>query len=110
MIGMSQERLAHCLGITFQQIQKYEKGLNRVSVGRLSQIAETLGVRSTFFLTDEASETGSDPAEAWSREAFDLVHAFEAIKSTAMRRAVLDLAKAAAGQVSSTREAGRSSS
>jgi transcriptional regulator with XRE-family HTH domain len=48
-IGMSQEKLGEALGITFQQVQKYEKGTNRVSVSRLHQIAETLGVPLSYF-------------------------------------------------------------
>ena len=48
-LGMSQEKLGEALGITFQQVQKYEKGTNRVSVSRLHHIAETLGVPLTYF-------------------------------------------------------------
>jgi transcriptional regulator with XRE-family HTH domain len=46
--GMSQEKLAEALGLTFQQIQKYEKGTNRISASRLSQISDVLGVAVTF--------------------------------------------------------------
>ena len=46
---MSQSQLADALGITFQQIQKYEKGINRISAGRLFEIANLLGVPITFF-------------------------------------------------------------
>jgi transcriptional regulator with XRE-family HTH domain len=48
-VGMSQEKLGEALGITFQQVQKYEKGTNRVSVSRLHQIAESLGVPLSYF-------------------------------------------------------------
>ena len=44
LLGMSQERLGESMGLTFQQVQKYEKGVNRVGAGRLTKIAEVLGV------------------------------------------------------------------
>ena len=49
LLGMSQERLGHALELTFQQIQKYEKGSNRIGASRLNQIAKTLGVPVSFF-------------------------------------------------------------
>ncbi|MBB5074007.1 transcriptional regulator with XRE-family HTH domain [Bartonella callosciuri] len=51
-LGMSQKQLGSQLGITFQQIQKYEKGLNRVGAGRLKEIADILDVPISFFYTD----------------------------------------------------------
>jgi transcriptional regulator with XRE-family HTH domain len=48
-IGMSQERLGEILGLTFQQVQKYEKGMNRVGAGRLVEVAEALGVTVGYF-------------------------------------------------------------
>ncbi len=50
MLKMSQKTLGHYLGVTFQQIQKYEKGLNRVSAGRLKEISDILNVPLAFFL------------------------------------------------------------
>lgn len=52
LLGISQERLADEVGITFQQVQKYERGLNRVSAGRLWKIAKTLGVPVSFFFEE----------------------------------------------------------
>ncbi|RUY60953.1 XRE family transcriptional regulator, partial [Mesorhizobium sp. M7A.F.Ca.CA.001.13.1.1] len=52
MLGMSQEKLGENLGITFQQIQKYEKGTNRVGASRLQAIASILGVPVAFFFED----------------------------------------------------------
>lgn len=49
---MSQEKLAEALGITFQQVQKYEKGLNRISAGRLREISDTLGREVTWFFEE----------------------------------------------------------
>jgi transcriptional regulator with XRE-family HTH domain len=62
-VGMSQEKLGEALGITFQQVQKYEKGTNRVSVSRLHQIAESLGVPLSYFYeggTSGAAGKGDD--------------------------------------------------
>ncbi|MEX6505812.1 helix-turn-helix domain-containing protein [Jiella sp. M17.18] len=53
--GLSQEKLAEALGITFQQVQKYEKGMNRVSAGRLREIADTLGRDITWFFEEMPS-------------------------------------------------------
>ena len=49
LIGMSQEKLGNALGLTFQQVQKYEKGTNRISASRLQQISETLNIPLSFF-------------------------------------------------------------
>ncbi|WP_086008798.1 helix-turn-helix domain-containing protein, partial [Nitrospirillum viridazoti] len=58
LLGMSQSDLARALGITFQQVQKYERGSNRVSVGKLYRLAEILDVPLTFFFDD--LESGAD--------------------------------------------------
>ncbi len=55
-MGLSQKELGSYLGVSFQQIQKYEKGLNRVSAGRLQEIANILEVPITFFYTDIATK------------------------------------------------------
>jgi transcriptional regulator with XRE-family HTH domain len=52
LLGMSQEKLGDAIGLTFQQVQKYEKGANRVSASRLQQISDVLGVPVTFFFDD----------------------------------------------------------
>src|SRR3989344_398968 len=51
--SMSQQRLGNALGVTFQQVQKYEKGVNRISAGRLEQIAKLFGVPVSFYFADE---------------------------------------------------------
>ena len=58
MLSMSQERLAEQLGLTFQQVQKYEKGINRISAGRLQQLSRILDVSISFFF-----ENASEPAD-----------------------------------------------
>src|SRR5256884_8506279 len=60
---MSQTDLANALGVTFQQVQKYEKGVNRVGSGRLQQIAETLGVTTAFFF-DGAAAGGASKVDS----------------------------------------------
>ena len=59
LVGMSQERLGDLLGITFQQVQKYEKGSNRVSASRLYQISRVLGVQVQYFYDDLKEDDGS---------------------------------------------------
>jgi transcriptional regulator with XRE-family HTH domain len=58
LVGMSQEKLGELLGITFQQVQKYEKGSNRVSASRLYQISRVLGVPVQFFYDELKEEDG----------------------------------------------------
>jgi len=57
LLGMSQEKLADVLGLTFQQVQKYEKGVNRIGAGRLQQIAEALDVSVSYFYEDVSRES-----------------------------------------------------
>jgi transcriptional regulator with XRE-family HTH domain len=103
--GLSQTDLGRSLGITFQQVQKYEKGANRVGAGRLTRIAEVLGVPVAFFFGDHASAGKSDDAsEALgfleTAGAVRLVKAYAQIDDTDVRRALVDLAESiAAGKV-----------
>jgi transcriptional regulator with XRE-family HTH domain len=100
-IGMSQEKLGDVLGITFQQIQKYEKGTNRVGAARLQAIADALGVPVSFFFEQRGTGDSSDPPSGiqdllTSREGIELARAFLKIENPAMRRALVDMARAAA--------------
>jgi transcriptional regulator with XRE-family HTH domain len=104
LIGMNQETLAKALDLTFQQVQKYEGGANRVSASRLSQIAEVLGVPITYFFSD--LETGGeepDTRELQARErlqrpeTIELIRSYYGIADQALRQQFLDLVKAAAG-------------
>jgi len=102
-LGMSQEKLGEQLGITFQQIQKYEKGTNRVGASRLQAISEILEVPVSFFF-EEAP--GSSVVEGLaeneinyidfcsSTEGVQLMRAFTHIKDPKVRRKIIDLAKA----------------
>lgn len=65
MLGMSQEKLAEACGVTFQQVQKYEKGTNRISASRLAQISSALGVAPAYFFpeTEEAISSADKISE-----------------------------------------------
>lgn len=95
MIGMTQQQLADKVGIKFQQIQKYETGMNRVSASRLWDIADSLGVTISFFF--EGLLEGSPAAQADNdmmadKEALELVRSYYAIPE-AQRRRLFDLAR-----------------
>jgi transcriptional regulator with XRE-family HTH domain len=98
MLGMSQERLADALGLTFQQVQKYEKGVNRIGASRLLQIAGILDVGIEFFFEGlpglRAGGFSSDSlmAEFLTRSESDrLVRGFLRLKDDEARRKVADL-------------------
>jgi transcriptional regulator with XRE-family HTH domain len=106
MLGMSQENLGENLGITFQQIQKYEKGTNRVGASRLQAIASILGVPVAFFFEDapgQESVSGRGFAEdastafavefCGSPEGLQLNRAFVKIADAKVRRRIIDLVK-----------------
>ncbi|GJD59426.1 helix-turn-helix domain-containing protein [Methylobacterium dankookense] len=110
--GMSQTMLAHALGISFQQVQKYETGKNRIGAGRLRAIADRLGVPvSVFFAEDlDDSEEGiSSLAALQESGALALLQAYEAISDEETRREVLNLVQAAARLWQGTESAGTDS-
>src|SRR2546421_4929228 len=82
LLGMNQETLANALGLTFQQVQKYEGGANRVSASRLSQIANILGVPISYFFNDLEPD-GGEPSQrdAESRERLQRPETIELIRS-----------------------------
>jgi transcriptional regulator with XRE-family HTH domain len=106
MLGMSQEKLGDNLGITFQQIQKYEKGTNRVGASRLQAIATILNVPPAFFFEDlsghQAGAAGGLAEDASTMSAMDFVtsaeglqlnRAFVRISDPKVRRRIIDLVK-----------------
>jgi len=103
LIGMNQETLANALDLTFQQVQKYEGGANRVSASRLSQIAGVLGVPISYFFND-LDPDGADPSrrevEARERlqrpETIELIRSYYAIADQEIRRQFLEMVKAVA--------------
>lgn len=109
MLGMSQEKLGENLGITFQQIQKYEKGTNRVGASRLQAIASILSVPVSFFFEDAPGQDGAvrgfaeDNAMALAAEfcstpeGLQLNRAFVKVADPKVRRRIIDLVKSLAG-------------
>jgi transcriptional regulator with XRE-family HTH domain len=111
MLGMSQEKLGEHLGITFQQIQKYEKGTNRIGASRLQAIARVLSVPPAFFFEDApgvmpvAGNQGFDEPQSASyvvdflssSEGLSLNKSFVRIKDSKTRKKIVDLVRAIAG-------------
>ena len=103
MLGMSQEKLGEALGLTFQQIQKYEKGTNRVGASRIKQISEILQVPVSFLF--EGGPAGITTGESFSEDAspsyisdflatsegLALTRAFTSIGDSKLRRTIVDL-------------------
>lgn len=107
LMGLSQERLGELLGLTFQQIQKYERGANRLGASRLYEAARALDVEVGFFfdeLHDGIGGLAEAPApylpEAMApdgrRDSLELMRAYERIEDPELRRRVLELVRAIA--------------
>lgn len=110
MLGMSQEKLGEAIGLTFQQVQKYERGANRVGASRLFELSRVLDVPVSFFFDDMPSETamrssrshaGEDDAPIdldpmAKRETLELVRAYYRIGESGVRKKVFELTKALA--------------
>jgi transcriptional regulator with XRE-family HTH domain len=113
LLGISQEKLGERLGLTFQQVQKYEKGVNRIGASRLFDLAQVLGVSVQFFYDDApAGEVGMGASPGLAdragdsyifdflntREGLELNKAFARITDPKARRAILDLVRSLAGE------------
>ena len=116
LIGMSQEKLGELLGLTFQQVQKYEKGANRIGASRLFDISTILGVPVSYFFDDlpntdtsvrktpgVAAATDVDAGPYMmefvsSAEGFQLVRAFTKITDPRVRKRMLELVKSLTGE------------
>jgi transcriptional regulator with XRE-family HTH domain len=109
MLGMSQEKLGDALNLTFQQVQKYEKGANRISASRLQQAAHILQVPISFFFDGGPATNGkptgqqSVPSPAFvstflaTADGLALVKAFTTIKDAKIRRSIVLLVKQITG-------------
>lgn len=102
LMNMSQEKLGDALGITFQQVQKYEKGVNRISASRLQQISQTLQVPPSFFFQETSGKNGAEVDAALDQsgavtdflstaEGIQLNRAFARIPDPKVRRKIIDL-------------------
>jgi len=113
MLGMSQEKLGDALGLTFQQVQKYEKGINRIGASRLFELSRVLGVPVQFFYDDAPLGTPAQAATPGfaerspdshvfeflsSREGLELNRAFSRITDPKVRKSVLDLVRSLADE------------
>jgi transcriptional regulator with XRE-family HTH domain len=110
MLGMSQEKLGDALGLTFQQVQKYEKGTNRIGASRLQQISQILQVPVAFFFEgvpgefEPAPGTQEAPSPAYvsdflaTSDGLSLTKAFMRIKDAKLRRRIVDLVQQMAGE------------
>ena len=104
LLGMNQETLAQRLGLTFQQVQKYESGANRISASRLSELAKILEVEVEFFfsgLTPEETEPTAEELQLreylQSPETLELIRLYYAIPDSNIRRSLIAMVKAVAG-------------
>lgn len=113
LAGMSQEKLGEFLGLTFQQVQKYEQGKNRIGASRLHAISQVLGVPVQFFYDELDGNTAAQHAGPGfpeppqqnfvtsfigTREGLELNKAFVRIPDAAVRRAIIDLVRSLAGE------------
>jgi len=110
MLGLSQEKLGEAISLTFQQIQKYERGANRIGASRLLELSRVLDVPISFFYDEtdpvrapaiptgfeESPQEGFDSDPLHKRETVELVGAYYDIGDIAVRRRLFDLAKALA--------------
>lgn len=120
LIGMSQEKLGDALGITFQQIQKYEKGTNRIGASRMQQIATVMGVPVSYFFEDAPGSDvkpggfGETPGSDYvvdfltTTEGLQLNRSFVRISDPKVRRKVVDLVAALADQADKADKADKS--
>ena len=109
MLGRSQTQLGEALGVTFQQVQKYEKGKNRISASRLQQISDTFQVPVEFFFEGAPQVLGKDHAQNGApssqyvadylatSDGLNLTKAFVQIPSASLRRSIVNLVEAIAG-------------
>jgi len=113
MLGLSQEKLGEAIGLTFQQVQKYERGANRIGASRLLELSRVLDVPVSFFYDEtdpvrapaippgfeESPQEGFDSDPLRKRETLELAEAYYEIDDLAVRRRVFDLAKALAARL-----------
>lgn len=117
LLGLSQEKLAEALNITFQQVQKYERGTNRVSAGRLFQLSSVLGVPISYFF-DQPFESSSKKTMAYSlsdnaqsaydsgedlmqrKETLDLIRIYYSVENPEARKDIMTFIKSMAERLS----------
>lgn len=122
LLGMSQEKLGEAIGLTFQQVQKYERGANRIGASRLYDLSRVLDVPIAFFFDDmpndvsvmspgqlsrveQFTELPNDPDPMAKRETLELVRAYYRISDPTVRRRIFDLTKSVAAGFEETEAA-----
>jgi transcriptional regulator with XRE-family HTH domain len=116
LLGLSQEKLGEMIGLTFQQVQKYERGANRISCSRLFDLSRALDVPVSFFFDDMSAQVAeqspvrmvreppasepaaAEPDPALRRETLELVRNYYSIEDVDVRRRIYELAKALSGR------------
>jgi len=115
MLSLSQEKLGEAIGLTFQQVQKYERGANRIGASRLMELSRVLDVPVSFFFDEtdpvrapaiplgfeETPQEGFDSDPMRKRETQDLIGAYYEIDDAAIRRRLFELAKSLAARATS---------
>ena len=97
LAGASQEEVGTAIGVSFQAVQKFENGENRLSAGRLAAAAKFLGVPMSFFFQDDAEPAAAVDTAGFSTKEIELVRHFRAIASEDMREHLLKLTKIISG-------------
>ncbi|MCO6418039.1 helix-turn-helix domain-containing protein [Siccirubricoccus sp. KC 17139] len=98
MMGLSQQQLARMIGVTYQQAHKYERGLNRISAGRLFEIAQVLGVTVSWFFDGLATEAEPQEISSRQRMCLELARNFALIDNEKHQEALSQMARALAAQ------------
>ncbi len=98
MLGLSQQQLAKMIGVTYQQAHKYERGLNRISAGRLFEIAQVLNVPVSFFFEGLQPGAETQPVSARQRMFLELARNFALIDNDKHQEALSQMARALAAQ------------
>lgn len=101
LTGLSQDAFASKLGITFQQVQKYEKGANRISASRLYRISKILNVPVAYFFDDM---DGQEVLSGLKREGLELVRAFNRIEQASTRKQMISLIHSLADELGAPKE------
>jgi transcriptional regulator with XRE-family HTH domain len=104
MMGLSQQQLAKMIGVTYQQAHKYERGLNRISAGRLFEIGQVLGVPVSWFFEGLMPEGETQEASPRQRMCLELARNFALIDNEKHQEALSQMARALAAQSQAERE------
>ena len=114
LLGLSQEKLAESIGLTFQQIQKYERGTNRVSAGRLFELSKVLDVPVSYFFEQYGQDGSNNLAQGMAdndqagfehedimsrKETLDLVRTYYSVKDEAARKDIMKFIKSMADRI-----------